>query len=285
MKRIGRWEFLLYGAGLVGVGALSQVAGLRSVFANKSGNDIKAPAAKPAIRDGFDTTVDPSKKFGLVIDVGACIGCRTCMWACKEENNTPDTISPLWIEVFQLDSETDLTGHPSYDELRKGATTSYTQSPQEGKWYMPVQCFHCDNAPCVKVCPTGATYKAKDGLVLMDYEKCIGCRLCVVACPYSSRRFNWHKPSGYPANGNDLAPKRPMGVAEKCTLCVHRTRRGKLPRCVEVCPVEARHFGDLNDPNSEVSQILKQNMSFRLLEEINTQPSIRYIMRGKKWLP
>ena len=285
MKHLGRKEFILYGAGLAGLGALSQLSGVKSVFAKKLSSDVKAPAAKRSIRDGFDTNVDPSKKFGLVIDVGACIGCRTCMWACKEENNTPDTISPVWIEVFQLDSQTDLTGHPSYDELRKGATTSYTQSPQEGKWYMPVHCFHCDNAPCVKVCPTGATYKAKDGLVLMDYEKCIGCRLCVVACPYSSRRFNWHKPAGYPANENSLVPKRPMGVAEKCTLCVHRTRRGKLPRCVEVCPVEARHFGDLNDPGSEVSQILKQNMSFRLLEEINTQPSIRYIMRGKKWLP
>ena len=285
MRRVGRREFLLYGAGAVGVGLLSQMAGLKSVFARKNGVEPKSVVAKPIIKDGFDTEVDPSKKFGLVIDIGACIGCRTCMWACKEENNTPDTISPLWIEVFQLDSETDLTGHPSYDELRKGATTSYTQSPQDGKWYMPVACFHCDNAPCVKVCPTGATYKAKDGLVLMDYEKCIGCRLCVVACPYSSRRFNWHKPSGYGENINDLVPKRPMGVAEKCTLCVHRTRRGKLPRCVEVCPVQARHFGDLNDPNSEISQILKQNMSFRLLEEMNTQPSVRYIMRGKKWLP
>ena len=285
MRRVGRREFLLYGAGAVGVGLLSQMAGLKSVFARKNGVEPKSVVAKPIIKDGFDTEVDPSKKFGLVIDIGACIGCRTCMWACKEENNTPDTISPLWIEVFQLDSETDLTGHPSYDELRKGATTSYTQSPQDGKWYMPVACFHCDNAPCVKVCPTGATYKAKDGLVLMDYEKCIGCRLCVVACPYSSRRFNWHKPSGYGENINDLVPKRPMGVAEKCTLCVHRTRRGKLPRCVEVCPVQARHFGDLNDPNSEISQILKQNMSFRLLEEMNTQPSVRYIMRGRKWLP
>ena len=285
MRRVGRREFLLYGAGAVGVGLLSQMAGLKSVFARKNGVEPKSVVAKPIIKDGFDTEVDPSKKFGLVIDIGACIGCRTCMWACKEENNTPDTISPLWIEVFQLDSETDLTGHPSYDELRKGATTSYTQSPQDGKWYMPVACFHCDNAPCVKVCPTGATYKAKDGLVLMDYEKCIGCRLCVVACPYSSRRFNWHKPLGYGENINDLVPKRPMGVAEKCTLCVHRTRRGKLPRCVEVCPVQARHFGDLNDPNSEISQILKQNMSFRLLEEMNTQPSVRYIMRGRKWLP
>ncbi len=285
MRRIGRREFLLYGAGALGLGVLSQVAGFRSAFAKRNGAESKPIVAKPAIRDGFDTEVDPSKKFGLVIDVGACIGCRTCMWACKEENNTPDTISPLWIEVFQLDSATDLTGHPSYDELRKGATTSYTQSPQDGKWYMPVACFHCDNAPCVKVCPTGATYKARDGLVLMDYEKCIGCRLCVVACPYSSRRFNWHKPSGYGENTNELVPKRPMGVAEKCTLCVHRTRRGKLPRCVEACPVQARHFGDLNDPNSEISQILKQNMSFRLLEEMNTQPSVRYIMRGTKWLP
>ena len=285
MKPIGRRQFLLGSAGLVGLGALSQVAGLRSVLAKRDNIDSKSPVSKAAVKDGFDTIVDPSKKFGLVIDVGACIGCRTCMWACKEENNTPDTVSPLWIEVFQLPSETDLTGHPPYSDLREGATTSYTQSPQEDKWYMPVGCFHCDNAPCVKVCPTGATYKSSDGLVLMDYQKCVGCRLCVVACPYSSRRFNWHKPSGHPATQNDLVPNRPMGVAEKCTLCVHRIRRGKLPRCVEVCPVQARHFGDLKDPHSEVSQLLKQNMGFRLLEEMNTQPSVRYIVRGKKWLP
>jgi len=145
-----------------------------------------------------------------------------------------------------------------------------------------VACNHCDNPPCVKVCPTGATRKEEDGFVLMDYEKCIGCRLCVVACPYSARRFNFYKPVP-PAEPNPLVPVRPVGVVEKCTFCVHRVRRGQLPRCVEVCPVRARHFGDLNDPQSEVSLVLKENLPFRLLEELNTGPNIWYITRGKKW--
>jgi molybdopterin-containing oxidoreductase family iron-sulfur binding subunit len=285
MKRIGRREFLLYSAGVIGLGVVSQLFRTPSVLARRDGVGDRDFTSRPRLMDGSGTTADPAQRFGFAIDVGACIGCRRCMYGCKEENNIPDTISPLWIEVFELKSEVDLTGHPSFQDLRQGATTSYTQSPREDRWYMPVQCFHCDNAPCVRVCPTGATYKAADGLVLMDYEKCIGCRLCVVACPYSSRRFNWHKPPGTSETTNELVPVRPLGVVEKCTLCVHRTRRGKLPRCVEVCPVQARHFGDLNDPDSEISQLLKQNASLRLLEEMNTQPSIRYITRGKKWLP
>ncbi len=285
MKRIGRRDFLVYSAGIAGIAALSQVLRTPSVLAGRAGGGTQDTAPRPRVIDGAGTTADPAHKFGFAIDVGACIGCRRCMYGCKEENNIPDSISPLWIEVFEMKSEVDLTGHPSMEDLKKGTTTSYTQSPREDHWYMPVQCNHCDNAPCVKVCPTGATYKADDGLVLMDYVKCIGCRLCVVACPYSARRFNWYKPSPASEKTNDLVPLRPLGVVEKCTLCVHRTRRGKLPRCVEVCPVQARHFGDLNDPESEISKLLKQNMSYRLLEEMNTRPSLRYINRGKKWLP
>ncbi|MBI4331058.1 MAG: 4Fe-4S dicluster domain-containing protein [Chloroflexi bacterium] len=219
----------------------------------------------------------------MVIDVGACIGCRACQWACKEENNIPASISPPWIEVFELEDRVTVTGAPSLEELNKGATTSYTQSPRDGHWYMPVACNHCSNPSCTKVCPTGATYKDKDGLVLMDYDRCIGCRFCVVACPYSARRFNWTKPEIATGKANTLVPVRPAGVVEKCTWCVHRVRRGKLPRCVEVCPVGARHFGDINDPESEVSKLLKRERSFRLLEELNTKPNILYITRGKKY--
>ncbi len=221
----------------------------------------------------------------MVIDVGACIGCRTCQWACKKENNIPDTISPPWLEVFELKDDVGLTGHASAQDLKEGTTTSYTESPREGRWYLPVQCYHCDNPPCVKVCPVGATYKDKDGLVLMNYERCIGCRLCVAACPYSARRFNWFEPEVPADEVNPLVPLRPMSVVEKCTFCVHRVRRGKLPRCVEVCPVQARHFGNPNDPESEVARILRSNQSTRLLQEMNTEPQIWYITRGKKWLP
>ncbi len=290
MKRIERREFVKYSCGLIGLVLLGKYARLpfaaRDTELLSTGETIERIAEKATERavDGLGTVVDRRNKFAMVIDVGACIGCRRCMWACKKENNVPDTISPPWIEVFELKSKVGVTGHPSPQDLKEGATTSYTEAPREGRWYLPVQCYHCDNAPCVKVCPTGATYKDKDGLVLMNYDRCIGCRLCVVACPYSARRFNWFKPEVPPDGANPLVPIRPLGVVEKCTFCVHRVRRGKLPRCVKVCPVQARHFGNLNDPESEVSRILKSNLSFRLLEEVNTKPNIWYITRGKKWL-
>lgn len=235
------------------------------------------------VADGIGTRIDADKKLGMVIDVGACIGCRTCQYGCKAENNIPDSISPPWIEIFRLDEEEGVLATPSLEELKAGVTTSYEVAPEEGKWYLPIQCNHCENPPCVKVCPTGATYRDEDGLVLMDYDKCIGCRFCVVACPYSNRRFNWVGPEIPATDINKIVPVRSVGVAEKCTFCVHRTREGKLPRCVKVCPVQARHFGDLEDPESEVSQLLHENLSFRLLEELGTEPRLYYITRGKKY--
>lgn len=233
--------------------------------------------------DGFGTVAREGVRYAMVIDVGACIGCRRCVYACMKENNIPDTISPPWIEVFEIRSEVGVTGYPSEQELREGATTSYTEAPREGRWYLPVQCFHCDNPPCVKVCPVGATYKDKDGIVLMDYDRCIGCRFCVAACPYSARRFNWWKSEISPERKNPLVPVRSIGVVEKCTFCIHRVRRGKLPRCVEACPVQARRFGNLSDADSEVSRILAAVRGFRLLEEQNTEPRLWYITQGVKW--
>lgn len=290
MKRIRRREFIKYCGGLIGLLLLGKYAKLASTvrgsesLRTEEANKGVTEEATERVADGLDTVADERNKFAMVIDVGACIGCRRCMWGCKEENNVPDTVSPPWIEVFELKSGVTLTGHPSLQDLKEGTTTSYTESPREGRWYLPVQCNHCDNPPCVKVCPTGATYKDIDGLVLMNYDKCIGCRLCVVACPYSARRFNWFTPEINQSEINLLVPIRPVGVVEKCTFCIHRVREGKLPRCVEVCPPRARHFGDLNDPESEVSKILKSNMSSQLLEEANTEPNIWYITRGKKWL-
>ncbi len=290
MRRINRRAFIKYVGALAGVSLLGKYAILpfgRQVAEASSpgappGGTVKGTTAR--VVDGAGTIANPRQRFAMVIDAGACIGCRRCQWGCKEENNTPDTISPPWIEVFELKDEVDVTGSASREDLEAGTTTSYTESPREGRRYLPVQCNHCDNPPCVKVCPTGATYKDRDSLVLMDYDMCIGCRFCVVACPYSARRFNWLIPELSPEDVNPLVPVRPVGVVEKCTFCVHRTRKGKLPRCVEVCPVNARHFGDLNDPESEVSKLLEVNLSFRLLEELNTQPRIRYITRGKKYL-
>ncbi len=283
MKHINRRQFIKYSLGLAGLVLVGKYARPSFAFTDTEVQNEEDTTTN-WVFDGFDTKADKNNKFAMVMDVGACIGCRTCQWACKEENNIPDTIAPPWIEVFELKSEVSVTGHPSLEDLKEGATTSYAESPREGMWYLPVQCYHCDNPPCVKVCPVGATYKDIDGLVLMNYERCIGCRLCVAACPYSARRFNWLRGEIDPNKANPLVPVRPLSVVEKCTFCVHRVRRGKLPRCVEVCPVQARRFGNLNDPDSEVSKIIRSNLNFRLLEELNTRPNIWYITRGKKWL-
>ncbi len=222
-------------------------------------------------------------RFGMVIDLGKCIGCRRCAYACKLENNVPDTISPSYIMVFQTESATGVTGHfPSPEMLGKGTTMFYTRLRKD-LWYMPVQCNHCDKAPCVQVCPTGASYKDPDGLVLIDYEKCIGCRYCMTACPYNARRFNWWEPPEIPPERrNPLVPMRRHGVVEKCTFCVQRTRRGKTTRCVEACPNKARTFGNFDDPDSEVSKLVESERNFRLKEGLNTQPRIWYLTKPKE---
>ena len=288
MKQIGRRDFIKYSTGSVALILLGKYKGfphLEQLVAGAPGALGKPNLSASMINYNAPDppAADPRKKFCLVIDVDACVGCRTCQWGCKLENNAPDTMSPPWIEIFELKNEQGVNGEPHEADIRSGATTSYTKAPVEGRWYMPVACNHCENPPCVKVCPVGATYKDKDGIVMINYNTCIGCRFCVAACPYSARRFNWRKPQIPADRVNPNVPVRPVGVVEKCTFCVHRTRRGLLPRCVEVCPVRARRFGDLNDPQSEVSLMLGYGRSFRLLEELNTGPNLRYVTRGKKW--
>ena len=223
----------------------------------------------------------PGVKFGMVIDLDKCIGCRRCSYACKRENNVPDAISPPYITVFETESVTGVSGiyHPT-ENPGEGTTMMYTKLRKD-KWYMPVQCNHCDDAPCVQVCPTGASYKDPDGIVMINYDKCIGCRYCMVACPYQARRFNWFHPEVPYKDRNPLVPMREEGVVEKCTFCVHRTRtgKGKTTRCVEACPNKARTFGNLNDPNSEVSKLIKSERWWRLKDELNTGCNIYYLTR------
>ena len=218
----------------------------------------------------------------MVIDLGKCIGCRRCAYACKHENNVPDTISPPYIMVFETESATGTTGHFASPEMMGEGTTMYYDKLRKDKWYMPVQCNHCDDAPCVQVCPTGASYKDPDGYVLIDYDKCIGCRYCMTACPYGARRFNWWEPHVPRDRINPLVPMRRHGVVEKCTFCVHRTRRGKFTRCVEACPNKARTFGNFNDPDSEVRKLVRNERNFRLKEVLNTGPRIWYLTKPKE---
>jgi molybdopterin-containing oxidoreductase family iron-sulfur binding subunit len=230
--------------------------------------------------------------FGMMIDVGACIGCRRCQHACRLENNIPDAPSNMhWIDVFEMENSTPVTAVESIPPL--GAVIDYPESPKDDHWYLSFNCFHCDNPPCTRVCPTGATYKDEDGIVLINYEICIGCRYCMAACPYNARRFNWWEPQHQPSRVspidstvvvlNEEVPLRTRGVTEKCTFCVHRTRDGLNPKCVEVCPVNARHFGDYNDPNSEVSILLETERTIRIRENVGSQPKLYYFTRGVKW--
>ena len=223
-------------------------------------------------------------KYAMAVDLDRCQGCRGCVEACKIENNTVESV--FWMYVFRLESG---------------------EYPDTKMSFLPRPCQHCDNAPCVKVCPVGARFKREDGLVLTDADRCIGCRYCELACPYGVNYFNWAKPEkrqyadyDHPeveaVTGGVMPPyKNPdldrlygeeqrltaggghfKGVMEKCTFCVHRLDKGLDPACVETCPVQALVFGDLEDSSSEVSTMVNERTHFRLLEEVGTQPSVLY---------
>ncbi|MEM2193346.1 MAG: 4Fe-4S dicluster domain-containing protein [Candidatus Methanomethylicia archaeon] len=222
---------------------------------------------------GIDSKNNVFPKYAMVIDLSKCIGCRICMYACIKENNIGRNSGFSYIKVYALPRgilDIDV-GDECYSET------------EEGKWYIPVQCMQCDDPPCVKVCPVGATFKLETGVVWIDHRRCIGCRLCMAACPYNARRFNWVWPQVPEGELNPNAlPPRPAGVVEKCIFCPHRVTRGLKPRCVVECPTGARYFGDLNDPESEVSKLIRENVSFRLREDLGYKPRIYYINRGSK---
>ncbi len=232
-------------------------------------------------------------KYGFVVDLNRCTGCQACVVACKVENNTPR--AAFWMYVFKWEEG-------KYPDVKVN--------------FFPRPCMHCDNPPCVKVCPVDARYKREDGFVLTDYERCIGCRYCETSCPYGVNYFNWKPPTDNQyydwknnegkdvfgtgsikeyADGNIPPYRNPdfslkygqekrltagaghfTGVMEKCTWCVHRVEKGLLPACVVSCPVQTLHFGDLDDPSSEVSRLLKKRHWFHLLEEVGTKPRVYY---------
>jgi len=139
-------------------------------------------------------------------------------------------------------------------------------------------CNQCDDPPCVRVCPTQATFKREDGIVMMDFHRCIGCRFCMAACPFGARSFNWFDPRPYVKKVNPEYPTRMKGVVEKCMFCYERLAQGKIPACVEACPANALIFGDLADENSEVSKILKERIAIRRKAELGTHPSVFYLI-------
>lgn len=221
-------------------------------------------------------------EFAYALNLGRCIGCRKCVHACVAENNQSRSPEIQYIRVLELP-------RGSVDIERANHHYDYPTVPNEDHYYMPVQCHQCKNPPCVAVCPVEATWQEPDGVTVIDYDWCIGCRYCEAACPYWARRFNFtvpgfpkgenqpDNPCGLNTNMNYLSNRpRPKGVMEKCHFCLHRTREGRRPACLEVCPVGARKFGNLLDPSSEVSQILANKHVFVLKQEVGTLPRFFY---------
>jgi Fe-S-cluster-containing dehydrogenase component len=275
------------GTGLFGSG---EEASLRFKEYFKKNYRLMTPAEKEEtvrrlerlakIERGIDVQVNTKEPeenvlFGYAFNVTRCEGFMECVQACVKENNLDRKSKTQYIRIFEMEhgEMSPETGDGKY----------FHEVPVEGHYYMGVQCFHCQNAPCVKACPTKATWQEPDGIVVVDYDWCIGCRYCMAACPYWGRRFNWGKPQVPAAEitkmqhylGNRLRAK---GRVEKCTFCVQRSRDGKLPACVEACPTGARVFGNLLDPNSEIRFVLENKKVFRFKEDLGTDPKFWYFI-------
>jgi len=197
-------------------------------------------------------------RYGMVIDLKRCIGCTGCSVVCKSENATPPGV--LWLRVVKQESGT-------YPQVRRVS--------------VPLQCMHCAEPPCLEVCPTGATFKHRNGIVDINADECVGCRYCMMACPYDQRFFN-DGLSRYFDEG--LTPyeeigygRHQEGVVSKCNFCLPRLNQGLEPACVANCMARARTFGDLDDPNSEVSKLIRDRGGHQLYPELGTHPAIRYL--------
>jgi len=224
--------------------------------------------------DCQNTLPQPGVVYGYAINISRCQGYRDCVHACVKENNLGRDSQMQYIRVLEMDQGDSNLEHS--DHYYDPETV-----PVEGKYYLPVQCMQCDDPPCVKACPVQATWMEPDGIVVVDYDWCIGCRYCMAACPYWARHFNWTVPE-IPAeemntNTHYLGNRpRPRGVVEKCHFCIHRTRKGQQPACMEACPTGARIFGNLLDPDSEIRYVLANKQVFRLKEDLGTDPKFWY---------
>jgi Fe-S-cluster-containing dehydrogenase component len=230
------------------------------------------------LRTGVDVNIQstgaqPGVQFGYAFNISKCKGFRRCVEACINENNLDRKAGTQYIRIFEMED--------GVVDLDEADATFQHEVPAEGHFYMGTQCFQCANPPCVRVCPVGATWQEPDGITVVDYDWCIGCRYCMAACPYWARRFNWSAPEVPAAEVNPdqhyLGNRaRKKGVVEKCTFCIHRTRQGRLPACAEACPTGARVFGNLLDPDSEIRWVLANKRVFRLKEDLKTEPRFWY---------
>lgn len=201
--------------------------------------------------------------WGYAVDTTKCIGCGACMRACRNENKVPEGYYRTWVERYEIDD----AGEVTVDVALNAKATFTSEAKKEDKgsdlyekaFFVPKLCNHCETSVCTQVCPVGATFHTKDGVVLVDKEHCVGCGYCIQACPYGTRFIN-------PATH----------TADKCTLCYHRITKGLKPACVQSCPVNARIFGNLNDSSSEISQMLRKNRYSLLKPELGTNPRCFY---------
>jgi Fe-S-cluster-containing dehydrogenase component len=232
------------------------------------------------LRTGTDvaiagTSAQPGVEYGYAFNISKCKGYRNCVEACINENNLDRSAGTQYIRIFEMKR--------GVVDLDHADATYQHAVPAEGHFYLGTQCFQCANPPCVPVCPVRATWQEPDGIVVVDYDWCIGCRYCMAACPYWARRFNWGEPVVPAAelnpNQHYLGNRaRKKGVVEKCTFCIQRTRAGRLPACADACPTGARVFGNLLDPDSEIRWVLANKQVFRLKEELHTEPRFWYFM-------
>lgn len=242
-------------AGVAGMGVWL-APGLRLVAAPEPSADRKVSPANEG-----QSRPSPGRRWAMLIDVNRCgDDCTLCTTACRKENNVPTFNDPQrdihWIRKVELE---DKANH-------------------RPKLSIPMLCNHCENPPCVHVCPTSASFVRQDGLVLIDMHRCIGCRYCIIACPYKARSLVYHRTT-HAKDNNPKVPIRAMGVVEKCTFCVHRLDEGKLPACVDACRLKgpgSMLFGDLNDPDSPIAQKVRQVKTQTLRPDLGLNPQVYY---------
>jgi Fe-S-cluster-containing dehydrogenase component len=251
-----------------------RLAGLTALgVAGASTRSARARAPRPYDASG-EEIAEPivGKRWAMVVDLQACRkeeGCRDCIRACHRVHNVPDFGNPK--------DEVKWIWKAPYAEAFPSRENPYLENDLQDERVL-VFCNHCDNPPCVRVCPTRATWKREDGIVMMDWHRCIGCRYCVAACPYGSRSFNWRDPRPFIEETDPDFPTRTRGVVEKCTFCDERLAKGQLPACVEACESKCLVFGDLEDPGSEVREILSARYAIRRKPGLGTQPEVYYLV-------
>jgi Fe-S-cluster-containing dehydrogenase component len=250
----------------------------RRKFIQITGLAFLAVAAKPV----FDLLPKPAqadasnggpvvKRLAMAIDVKACTGkdgCVDCISACHSVHNVPD--------IGNKKEEIKWIWETEFDKAFPNQENSLVKASLQNRTVL-ILCNHCDNPPCVRVCPTQATFRRSDGIVMMDYHRCIGCRYCMAACPYGSRSFNWREPRPYLTQIDEGYPARTRGVVEKCNFCEERLADGKMPACVEACKSGALKFGELI-PGTEVYKAVSSNFALRRKAELGTQPQVYYIL-------